>query len=446
MKSPAEGAGTRAAAALAIDGVLTAGQTLERALEQAEPLLSSGRDRAQAQALAFGSLRWHCRHRAIIDRLLNRPVRPADRILNAILSVGLYELILGRAPGYAAVSAAVDATRLLDRPRAAGLVNATLRRFQREQHKLLDLVQKNPEARYGHPQWLIDRLQQDWPELWKSVLQAGQQAPPMVLRVNRHLGSREQSADALRDAGHPARLSAGYPNALYLEHPVPVDELPGFASGRLSVQDAAAQLAAALLAPAPGSRVLDACAAPGGKTVHLLELTGGDLEMLALDIDDQRLKRVQQNLDRPGYSARLLVGDVLEPAAWWDDEPFDSILLDAPCSATGVIRRHPDIRFLRREQDIAALAERQRAMLDTLWPMLKPGGRLLYATCSVLRAENHAVVDTFLAAYPDANLVEVPDSVVADAVPGDGPGWQWLPGAADTDGFYYALIEKRPAR
>ena len=430
---------------MAIDGVLTGGQTLERALQQAESVLSSDRDRAQAQALAFGSLRWHCRHRALIDRLLNRPVRPADRVLNAVLSVGLYELILGRAPGYAAVSAAVDATRLLDRPRAAGLVNAALRRFQREQHKLLDIVQKDPDALYGHPQWLIDRLQQDWPQHWKSVLNAAQQAPPMVLRVNRHLATREQAAAELHDAGHPVRAPAQYPDALYLERPLPVEELPGFASGRLSVQDAAAQLAAPLLAPAPGSRVLDACAAPGGKTAHLLEYTAGDLQLLALDIDDQRLKRVRQNLDRPGYSAQLMAGDVLQPAAWWDKQPFDSILLDAPCSATGVIRRHPDIRFLRREQDIAGLAARQQAMLEVLWPMLKPGGRLLYATCSVLGAENHAVVEAFLKARPDAALAEVPDRVIADAVCGESPGWQWLPGPADTDGFYYALIEKRSA-
>jgi 16S rRNA (cytosine967-C5)-methyltransferase len=433
------GALTRALAARAVAVVLSRGQTLDAALDA---VLAGGggsdldagqlpdRDRAQVRALAFGAVRNHLRHRALLKELLDRPLKGGDCTLEALLSVGLFQLADPEHPDHSAVSATVAATRLLGQDRAAGLVNATLRRYQREAPGLLDRLRALPAAWYSHPAWLLDRLRADWPDDWQEIAAANQQHPPLWLRVNRNRASvGDYAARLARELGLTATPLSGFPDALKLESAVPVQRLPGFAEGFVSVQDAASQLAAHLLAPEPGMRVLDACAAPGGKTAHLLECAGGQLDLTALDISAERLTQVEGNLRRLGQRATVLVGDATEPGSWWDGRPFDRILVDAPCTATGVIRRHPDIKLLRRAADVPGLVSRQGLLLERLWPLLQPDGKLLYSTCSLLQAENQAVVADFLVAGR------------ARLEPGTpAPGLQLLPGARDTDGFYYALM------
>lgn len=438
------GAGARAAAARAVAAVLFDGRNLDTALAGSSGAESSSG--AQVRALAYGSLRWHCRYAKMLDHLLAKPLRPRDRDIVALLSVGLFQLFEGREPAYAAVSATVEAARLLGRPRLAGLVNGVLRRAQRESDGLRELAMQTPSGRYAHPEWLIDALRDDWAEACADILDANQQPPPMWLRVNALRTSRDALQRQLVAAGIDSDAPESFPDALRLAQPLPVGALPGFAEGLMSVQDAAAQLAAPLVDARPGMRVLDACAAPGGKTTHLQESAGGELSLTALDNDEARLARVEDNLSRLGVSAGLVVGDAAQPDDWWDGVPFDRILVDAPCSATGVIRRHPDIRFLRRPDDIEPLARRQRAILDALWPLLAAGGRLVYATCSVLRRENHAVMQAFLDGHDEARELPVRLPAAELARSAAGPGLQLLPGDADTDGFYYAVTEKIRAR
>ena len=434
------GAQTRALAADAVLRVLARGETLDAALDAARTGDERGtpdgsqladRDRAQVQALAYGAVRWHHRHRALLKVLLDRPLQSGDRTLEALLSVGLFQLADPEQPDYAAISATVAAARLLGLERAAGLVNATLRRYQRDAPALLANLECEPAAWYSHPEWLLRRLQEDWPDRWQAIAIANQCHPPMWLRVNRLRTTVDDYAARLTaELGLSATTLAEFPDALKLPSPVSVQRLPGFAEGLVSVQDAASQRAAPLLAPGSGMRVLDACAAPGGKTTHLLECAGGELALTAVDISPERLAQVAANLRRLGLEATLRAGDATEPASWWDGQPFDRILVDAPCTATGVLRRHPDIKLLRRTSDLAALVARQRLLLDRLWPLLRPGGQLLYSTCSVLRAENAAVVDAF--------LTSLPPGAARRSLP--GPGLQLLPGDPDTDGFYYALM------
>ena len=438
------GAGTRAAAARAVAAVLFDGRNLDTALAASTGAESSSG--GQVRALAYGSLRWHCRYAKMLDHLLAKPLRPRDRDIFALLSVGLFQLFEGREPAYAAVSATVEAARLLGRPRLAGLVNGVLRRAQRESDGLRALAMQTPSGLFAHPDWLIDALRDDWAEACEGILHANQQPPPMWLRANALRTSRAALHRQLVASGIDCEAPDRFPYALRLAQPLPVSSLPGFAEGLMSVQDAAAQLAAPLVDARPGMRVLDACAAPGGKTTHLQESAGGALSLTALDHDETRLARVEDNLSRLGVSAGLVVGDASQPDDWWDGLPFDRILVDAPCSATGVIRRHPDIRFLRRPADIEPLARRQRAILDALWPLLADGGRLVYATCSVLRRENQTVMQGFLGGHADARErpVRLPAAELARSAP--GPGLQLLPGDADTDGFYYAVAEKTRAR
>ena len=445
MSRDADGAPARAAAAQAVHAVVQDGRNLDQALQAATEKIHDPRSRAQAQSLAYEALRWHCRHRRVIEALLDKPLRARDRILEALLSVGIQELVTGRAPGYAVVSANVNATRLLGRPRATGLVNASLRRFQREQESLLANVDEHEDARYGYPNWMIDALRQDWPEDWQRILEAGQLRAPMWLRVNLDRTVRDALLSRFADAGIDAQALDGLPAALKLARPMPVEDLPGFESGEVSVQDAAAQFAAALLQPARGTRVLDACAAPGGKSGHLLEAAQGEIDLVALDVDPQRLERVESNLSRLDYPARIVAGDLCAPEDWWDGRAFDAILLDVPCSASGVIRRHPDIRFLRRPEDLPGLATRQLQMLKTAWSLLRDGGRLLYATCSVFRQENQHVMADFLDNHPDARELHSSNPALENLAANAAPGHQILPGTADTDGFYYALIEKQAA-
>ena len=442
-QSDAAGSLNRAMAARAVLQVIEQGVTLEAALATADITGIADRDRAHIQSLAFGAVRWHHRHQAILAELLDRPLRNRDRILEALLSVGLYQLNDPDQPDYAAVSATVGATRLLGQPRAAGLVNAALRRYQREATSILARVMESGEARYAHPAWLIRQLQQDWPDCWAEVLEANQQQPPLWLRVNSMRSTVSHYAALMQADGLATSTLPGAAHALKAETAVAAGKLPGFAAGLVSVQDAASQLAAPLLDPQPGMRVLDACAAPGGKSTHLLEYTAGTIELTALDLSAERLRLVESNLQRLGLGAQLIAGDATEPEQWWDGRPFDRILIDAPCSATGVIRRHPDIKFLRRAADLPALATRQRLLLEKLLPLLRPGGRLLYSTCSLLHAENSAVVSRFLAAHPEVCELRLPGDLPG-AAGSTGPGRQLLPGAAGTDGFYYALMALAP--
>lgn len=450
MADPA-GARSRALAARAVDGVIQRGMTLESALEGAmtgagEPALEP-RDRASIQALAFGAIRWHHRHQALLALLLDRPLRPRDQILEAVLSVGLFELADPERPDYPAVSAAVAASRLLGHERAAGLVNATLRRFQREAPALGERISADEAARYSHPAWLIRRFHQDWPGSAPEILAANQRHPPLWIRVNtRRIALAGYATRLATELGTASSELAIAPQALRVLEPAAASRLPGFGEGLVSIQDAAAQLAAPLLGASAGMRVLDACAAPGGKTTHLLELANGDLDLTALDISAGRLEQVAGNLARLGLRATLLVGDACRPADWWDGRPFDRILVDAPCSATGVIRRHPDIKCLRRESDLPALASRQLALLTNLWPLLRPGGRLLYSTCSLLADENENLVAAFATQRQEVRRLP---TCLPSAVPGMGadsvaPALQLVPGPADTDGFYYALMESLP--
>ena len=435
---------SRAIAALAVDLVLRKGRNLERALREVAVSGISARDKSQIAALSFGALRWHHRHRLIIAKLLQRPLRAKDKILEALLSVGLFQLSDARQPEYAAVSATVEASRHLNKARAAGLVNAALRRFQRERDAIMDIVLDQDEGRFSHPQWLIDHIRADWPETWQEILNAMLEHPPFWIRVNHQKSSRDDYAVRLNDElGISAVPLPGFDDALRLARPVAVAKLPGFSEGVVSVQDAASQLAAVLLAPEPGMRVLDACAAPGGKATHLLERAHGRLQIVAVDEDSDRNILVQNNLDRLGYGAEVITADAQVPESWWDGNLFDRILIDAPCSATGVIRRHPDIKFLRRDRDIPVLVDRQINMLQKLWPLLKPGGRLLYATCSLLTEENTGVVSRFLAQHTQAREIRpLQGHVLKVGLDRTNVGYQLLPGPAGTDGFYYALMEK----
>jgi 16S rRNA (cytosine967-C5)-methyltransferase len=432
------GASVRAAAARAVAEVAGAGRSLDEALPRALSKLASDRDRALCQAIAYGALRRYPRHAIVLAELLSRPLKPGEHRLAALLHVGLVQISDLDVPDHAAVAATVDAVRLIGRPGARGLVNAVLRRFLRERTALLAAADETDEGRYAHPGWMIERLRRAWPEDWEAILAANDRRPPMWLRVNR-LRSERAAWQALLSDQEPV-TSDFAPAAVCLSRPVDVDRLPGFREGAVSVQDAGAQLAAQLLAPRAGERILDACAAPGGKTGHLLELAP-DAAVTALDASATRLRRVEENLERLGLAARCVSGDAGEPAGWWDGAPFDAILLDAPCTASGVVRRHPDIKLLRREADVPQLAREQARLLAALWPLLAPAGRLLYVTCSVFPEEGDEQIVRFLRATPDAR--RVPPAELGEWGVARSAGRQLLPGATATDGFYYACLVKR---
>jgi len=390
-------------------------------------------------------VRWYFELAACLSLMLDRPDTALDPEIRALALVGLFQLAHGATPAHAAVAETVEATRVLGRPRAAGLVNALLRRFQREGAAIMSRAHEGPEARHAHPAWLLDAFARDWPESWPVMVTAGNTEPPMWLRVNRRQASRDEYRAKLAAAGIAAESSAFAPEALKLSEPVNVGELPGFAEGAVSVQDAAAQLAPYWLAAGSGMRVLDACAAPGGKACHILELEPAIAELVALDINPARCARIADNLSRLRLAAKIVTGDAAN-AAWWDGRPFDRILLDVPCSGTGVIRRHPDIKLLRRPDDTPRFAATQLGLLRSVYALLAPRGRLLYASCSVLRAENAAVVGEFLAAEPAAlDVTESARLLLPGVAPvqGPGPGCALPSGAGDADGFYYACLEKR---
>lgn len=396
-------------------------------------------DRALVQELCYGVLRWQPRLAAIAESLLRKPLSVRDADIHALVLIGLYQLLYLRVPPYAAVSETVQAARDLGKPWAAGLLNAVLRRCQREPAicTAMDSSFSNEVARYAHPRWLLDRLQAAWPQDWPQIVAANNERPPMSLRVNcRHMDTATY-INHLASADLSATAVPGVATALILSEAVDVDRLPGFAAGWVSVQDAAAQIPLSLLDMRSGLRVLDACAAPGGKTALLLEAQP-TTQLTALDHDPMRLQRVDETLARLNLSATVRVADAADPSAWWDGLPYDRILLDVPCSGTGVIRRHPDIKVLRRDEDIEALATRQARLLDGVWPLLAPGGLLLYVTCSVLPQENAEQIMAFLTRWPDAQV----EQIQAPHGQPNGPGWQILPGMHNMDGFFYARVRR----
>lgn len=423
-------------AALAVRRVLE-GQSLSAAL-QAVGADEAGAARALVHELAYGTLRHYGTLDALIRQLSDKPI--PDRKLSALVAVALYQLEHAKAPPFAVVDQAVAAAAEIARPAAKALVNALLRRFLRERETLLERARSEPVGRWSHPRWWISRVRSDWPQQWESILDAGNQRPPLALRVNLRRTSRADLLERFAQERIGARGEGA--QGIVVEVPRPVSELPGFDAGEFSVQDLGAQLAAPLLGVADGLRVLDACAAPGGKTTHLLE--SADVELTALDADAARLDRVRDNVARLGLArskVRIVAADAAQPAGWWDGTRFDRILLDVPCSASGVVRRHPDGKWLRRPTDMTGFAAQQRALLDGLWPTLAQGGRLLYVTCSVFREENETRIVEFCARTPDALRESL--SLAGDIAHSGG---QLLPSPEvaghNHDGFFYALLRK----
>lgn len=422
----------RAAAAQVLFQVVDKGQSLSMALPAAQQNIRP-RDHALLQEICYGALRYLPRLESIANALMDNPLKGKQRVFHHLILVGIYQLSFMRIPAHAAVGETVEGAQDLKGPRLRGLINAVLRNYQRNQEQLDAQAVSHNAGKYGHPSWLLKLLQNAYPQQWEAIVEANNSKAPMWLRVNHQHHDRDAYQALLNNENIDSSVHSQAEDALKLAAPCDVTKLPGVEKGWVSVQDAAAQLSLHYLQPQDGELILDCCAAPGGKTAHILERTQGS-EVVAIDCDDTRLKRVHDNLKRLNLSAKVVCGDARYPQEWWQGSQFDRILLDAPCSATGVIRRHPDIKWLRRAEDIAALAELQREILDAMWQQLKPGGTLVYATCSITPQENVLQVKDFLARTSDAQLV---GSEL------DNPGRQILPGEEDMDGFYYAVLTKQ---
>lgn len=445
----APGAETLAAAARAVHEVRFEGRSADAALEA----VAERADRAAVRAIALGTLRWYLRLEPAIAPLLSRPMAEMSPALAALLVTAAHQVEYSRGAPEAQVHLAVDASRIVGEPRASGMVNAVLRRFVATRADLLAKVDEDLAARHAHPAWLVQAVQAAWGERTERILAANNAHPPMVLRTNSAQMGAEDFLRAWRAMGREAHVLDWNADAVELEHPAPVQLLPGFDTGAVSVQDAGAQLAAPLLDAAAGMRVLDACAAPGGKTLHIAQRAPDLADLVAVDDDALRLARVRENLQRAGRDAVLVTADLTSLPPSLAGTAFDRVLVDAPCSSTGVIRRHPDIKLLRRPGDIDAFAATQARILATAFSLLKPGGRLVYCTCSVMPAENEGVIGTFLAAEPRARALGWPGPGRPEPVPSPPEllarqvGWQLLPGGgAGTDGFYYACLTNAAAR
>ncbi|NOX42781.1 MAG: 16S rRNA (cytosine(967)-C(5))-methyltransferase RsmB [Gammaproteobacteria bacterium] len=451
---------TRAVAAFVLLDVVVNGQSLTRALLKATSKLSDVKDQGLLKEICYGTLRWYFQLDAIARRLLNKPLKAKDQDIRLLILIGLYQLNYLSIPAHAVLSETVEATKDLKKDWARGFVNAVLRNFQRTFQRdpqcsfhpnprpnnvdeTSEWLDPNNVENHAHPDWLVREIKSAWPQSWQAILQANNSRPPMSIRVNALKYNRASYLKKLSEHDLEASALVYSQYGITLKEPLLVDSIPEFRGGAVSVQDEAAQLAADLLQVDAGFRVLDACAAPGGKTCHILECTPDLKKLIALDIDESRLEQISENLDRLQLNdlqlAMLIQGDASDAEnKWWDRKLFDRILLDAPCSATGVIRRHPDIKVLRRAEDIDNLVAVQAAMLAALWPLLKPGGKLLYATCSVLPQENHKQLQLFLHQHTDAKE----DLIDADWGHRQNVGRQILPGENAMDGFYFARIEK----
>lgn len=414
---------------LAVENGQSLSQCLPPALNQLAP-----NERPILQALCYGSCRWFHRLDSELQARLKKPLRKPDRIVHHLMLVALFQLRFSQHATYAILNESVEACRAIDRSHLTGLVNGVLRAAEREGAP----EPKDDAARFSHPVWMVEKLRHNWPQDWQEILEGNNAQAPMTLRVNSLRFSRDSYLGLLQEAGIEATQTRFAPHGIQLAHPVPVDLLPWFADGAVSVQDEAAQLCTTLLDLAPGQRVLDACAAPGGKTCAILEACDELDEVVAIDESADRLPRVQENLDRLDLLATLKQADAGDTDQWWDGQAFDRILLDVPCSASGVIRRHPDIKLLRRESDIVPLAAIQLGLLNTMWSILKPGGRLVYATCSVFPQENHRIIQRFRKQQDNAILVEPGVQWGRDM----GAGRQLLPDPNSHDGFFYAVLEK----
>ncbi|SIR60022.1 16S rRNA m(5)C-967 methyltransferase [Pseudomonas sp. B10] len=427
----------RLAAAKALAAVLSGKASLNSSLPTQLDKVED-RDRGFTQDLAFGTARWQPRLSALAEKLLQKPFKAADADVEALLLVGLYQLLYTRVPAHAAIGETVGCADKLKKPWAKGLLNAVLRNAQRESETIFAELERDPVVRTAHPRWLQKSLKAFWPQQWEAICAANNAHPPMILRVNRRHHSRDAYLALLGEAGIAATPCVYSRDGIILEAAADVRSLPGFAEGWISVQDEAAQLAADLLDLAPGQRVLDACCAPGGKTCHILEAEPALAGVVAVDLEAKRLVRVKENLERLGLDAELIAADGRDIDKWWDGKPFQRILLDAPCSATGVIRRHPDIKLTRQPDDIVALAQLQGELLDAMWKTLEVGGILLYATCSTLPTENTEVIAAFLERTPGARELDL-----ATAAGIKQPhGRQLLAQQGGHDGFYYAKLIK----
>ena len=426
----------RSAAALVIQRV-TQGQSLTTASVDIIKRLDETQ-RSLFQQLAYGVIRWHPLLEALSQQLLSKPLKSKDGDIQALLLIGIYQLRSLRIPDHAALSETVSACKLLNKSWASGLMNACLRNYQRQQQAMEKSIAEQPVSQYAHPAWLIEKYQNDWPELWQNILTANNQQPPMMLRVNRREYSTSEYLELLAKAGIQGEAIENCPQGILLEQACDVFALPGFVEGAVSVQDGAAQKVADLLELQSEQRILDACAAPGGKTCHILERFPAN-QVTALDISEERLKQVNENLSRLHLSADCLAANASDTLNWWNGEQFDRILIDAPCSGSGVIRRHPDIKLLRKPDDIEQLVLQQRALLDNLWPLLKPDGLLVYTTCSAFKQENELQIEAFLQRQPDA-MEQHPAKAPARRV---RFGYQLLPGDNHLDGFYYACLRHR---
>jgi 16S rRNA (cytosine967-C5)-methyltransferase len=429
----------RCIAAQVIQEVIAKGQSLSKVFPPALARVDA-REQSLFHELCYGTLRWYPGLQRLLERLLDKPLKPHQSDVQALLLLGLYQLLHLRIPAYAAVSEVVSATRQMGKGKAAGLVNAVLRNFQRKHTSCLQALAQDETWCNAHPAWLLHHFQVDWPHHWQTIVQANNTRPPYTLRVNLARLSRPAYLQTLTAKGIEAKPDPCSAAGINVANTLPVAALPGFFEGWVSVQDSAAQLAAGLLRLAPGLRVLDACAAPGGKTCHALESEPNLGYLLALDNNAERLSRLHDTLRRLGLKAPTHVGDAGKPTTWWDGQYYDRILLDAPCSGTGVIRRHPDIKILRRASDISSLAKQQLSLLEAVWPLLSPGGMLIYATCSILKQENEDTIVHFLASRRDAQEQPIDASW---GRPGKR-GRQILPGELGMDGAYYACLVKNP--
>lgn len=443
MSTPAQNTPSqiRAQAALLLMQVADEGRSLDALLENRS---DAPQERGLLRSLSYGSVRWYWRLLAALTKLSSQHPADLQPEVRALALVGLYQLLHTDIAAHAAVAETVEAARSLKLNRATGFLNAILRRCQREAETITQDIDAELAVRTAHPDWLVNQLQHDWPQHVEDILKANNEHPPFWLRVNTQRISRDAYREQLAAQGITAEVSAHAPEALLLSQAVEVLTLPGFSEGWVSVQDAAAQLAAHFVAAKPGQRVLDACAAPGGKTCHIMELQPQLKEMVAIDISSSRLRRVYGNLKRLGQDATLITGDAGDPDSWWNGRTFDRILLDVPCSATGVVRRHPDIKLLRRASDIVKLAARQAQLLETVWLLLSPGGQLVYASCSALTAENSQNIAAFLEQHPEARDVTASiarDLGFAQADAGSA-GLAIKVGEGGMDGFYYACLRK----
>ncbi len=425
----------RSTAAQALVQIIDNGHTLDSTLDRIE----MSAHKALIQEMLYGVLRWFQRLDALAKNLLKQDLKPKDRDIHMLLLVGLYELLYMNNQDYAVVSETVSATKGLGKPWAKALLNACLRRAQREHDALQQRLDDTLSSYFSHPSWLIDLLREQYPQHWQQILQANNTRPPMHLRVNLSTIDRQTYLHQLEDKGFAARALDATAAGVCLDNPANVSQLPGFDHGQVSVQDGAAQLAIDLLDIQAGHRVLDACAAPGGKAAHILEAHPDVAALVLVEKSAHRSKRINENFTRLGLHADIKIADAAQPETWWDGQPFQRILLDAPCSATGVIRRHPDIKLHRQQQQIALATKLQARLFEVMWSLLDSGGKLLYATCSMLAAENQERVADFLEHHSDAREVEL-DLGWAQR---RSPGYQILPGTKGMDGFYYACLQKK---